>query len=56
MSGFILPSMVGPTDEKEERASTIVVEPTPRTSRSPGELAVLQDGPEFPGEIKFENF
>jgi len=50
ISGFILPSVVGPTEEKEEMASTLVVEPTPITFWSPGELAVLQLGPLFPIE------
>ncbi len=43
--------MVGPTEENEEMPSSIVVEPTPITpTLSPGELAVLQEGPEFPME------
>ena len=51
MSGFILPSVVGPTELKPDKASSTVVEPTPMTlSKSPGELAVLQLGPEFPME------
>jgi len=50
ISGFILPSSVGPTEEKLEMASVFMVEPTPMTFWSPGELAVLQAGPEFPME------
>src|SRR3989442_542168 len=50
ISGFILPSLVGPTEEKLEMASSMVVDPTPITFWSPGELAVLQDGPELPME------
>jgi len=30
-SGFILPSVVGPTEEKEEMASSTVVDPTAMT-------------------------
>lgn len=49
ISGFILPSKVGPTLLKDEIESEIIVEPTPITSLiSPGLFAVLQLGPLFP--------
>lgn len=49
ISGFILPSTVGPTEENVERASISVVEPTPITPfLSPGERTEPQAEPEFP--------
>jgi hypothetical protein len=46
--------MVGPLEEKEERALALVVEPIPRTPavESAGLLAVLQPDPELPLENK----
>lgn len=49
MSGLTCPATAGPRLEKEETVSEESVEPTPMTLvRSPGELAVPQDGPELP--------
>lgn len=45
ISGFNLPSVVGPTEEKDDKLSSDVVEPTPITFLSPGEFAVLHEGP-----------
>jgi hypothetical protein len=52
MSGLMVPWMDGPRELKEERALVLVVEPIPRTPavESAGELAVLQEDPEFPLE------